>query len=85
MSKLDRLAKNGGLDLLAAYIKIERCCSDDEAYDGAYALCDRLDEMIREHNLPSTYAEIEYDDFDNPEAIDGARWDDMNYLHYTER
>lgn len=85
MSKLDRLAKNGSLDLLAAYIKVERGCSDDEAYDGAYALCDRLDCMIREHNLPSTYAEIEYDDFDNPEAIDGARWDDMNYLHYMER
>ena len=36
-------------------------------------------------NLPSTYAEVEYDDFDNPEAVDGARFDDMNYLRYTER
>ena len=37
------------------------------------------------YGLPSTYAEIEYSDFDNPEAIDGARFDDMNYLRYTER
>lgn len=35
--------------------------------------------------LPRTYAEIEYDDFDNPEAIQGARFDDMNYLRYMER
>ena len=36
-------------------------------------------------NLPSTYAEIEYDDFDSLEAMDGARFDDMNYLRYMER
>jgi len=35
--------------------------------------------------LPSTYAEIEYMDMENPEAIDGARFDDMNYQHYMER
>lgn len=47
-------------------------CEDDEPY----------------HQLPSTYAEVEYtsEDFESsPEAIDGARWDDMNYLHYMER
>ena len=43
------------------------------------------DEDEREYSLPSTYAEVEYDNFDNPEAIDGARFDDMNYLRYTER
>lgn len=85
MTKLDKLAENGSLDLLAAYIKAERHCSDDEAYDHAYALYDRLDNMVQESNLPSTYAEIDYDDFEDPEAIDGARWDDMNYLHYMER
>ena len=85
MSRLDKLAENGNLELLAAYIKAERGCSDDEAWDNAYALCDKLDDMIREHNLPSTYAEIEYDDFNNPEAIDGARWDDKNFRHYMER
>jgi hypothetical protein len=45
-------------------------CEEDE--DGSYG-------------LPDTYAEVEYDDFDNPEAIEGARWDDMNYQHYMER
>lgn len=35
--------------------------------------------------LPSTYAEIEYSDMETPEAIDGARFDDMNYQHYMER
>jgi hypothetical protein len=39
---------------------------------------------IREQ-IPRTYAEIEYDDFDDPEAIMGARFDDMNYLRYRER
>ena len=37
------------------------------------------------YGLPRTYAEIEYDDFDDPEAIEGAKWDDMNYRHYMER
>lgn len=36
-------------------------------------------------NLPDTYAELEYSDYDSPEAVDGSRWDDMNYLRYTER
>lgn len=40
---------------------------------------------VQDSGLPAGYAEIEYDDFDDPEAIDGARWDDMNYRHYTER
>ena len=35
--------------------------------------------------LPSGYAEIEYSDFDNAEAIDGARFDDANFSHYMER
>lgn len=48
-------------------------CDDDEDRDGC------------EGGLPSTYAEIEYPDFDNPEAVAGARFDDMNYLRYTER
>ena len=39
---------------------------------------------IREQ-IPRTYAEIEYDDFDSPEAIMGARFDDMNFLRYFER
>lgn len=85
MIELDNLLENGNLVLLAAYIKAESGCSDEQAMDKAYDLCDALDDMIRESNLPSTYAEIDYEDFDNPEAIDGARWDDMNYMHYMER
>lgn len=38
-----------------------------------------------QEQIPRTYAEIEYDDFDDPEAIMGARFDDMNYLRYRER
>lgn len=59
-----------------------------EAYDAACMNADIFcddDEDSCTGNLPDTYAEIEYDDFDNPEAILGARFDDMNYLHYMER
>lgn len=35
--------------------------------------------------LPRTYAEVEYEDFDNPEAVAGCHFDDMNYLRYRER
>lgn len=38
-----------------------------------------------QEQIPSTYAEVEYDDFDDPEAIMGARFDDMNYMRYFER
>lgn len=35
--------------------------------------------------LPRTYAEIEYEDLDTPEALEGCHFDDMNYLRYRER
>lgn len=35
--------------------------------------------------LPEGYAEIDYPSMETPEAIDGARFDDMNYQHYMER
>ena len=38
-----------------------------------------------QEQIPSTYAEIEYEDFDSPEAVAGARFDDMNFLRYFER
>ena len=38
-----------------------------------------------QEQIPSTYAEIEYEDFDDPEAMAGARFDDMNFLRYFER
>lgn len=57
-----------------------------EVYDSMVMNADVFcDEDEREYGLPSTYAEVEYDDFDNPEAVAGARFDDMNYLRYTER
>ena len=39
----------------------------------------------RQEQIPRTYAEVEYDDFDSEEAAMGARFDDMNYLRYFER
>ena len=62
-----------------------------EVYDAmimnADCFCDEDDEEDEEdgYGLPRTYAEIEYDDFDNPEAIAGARFDDMNFTRYMER
>ena len=53
-----------------------------EVYD---SMVMNADVFCDEDGLPSTYAEVEYDDFDNLEAIAGARFDDMNYLHYMER
>lgn len=38
-----------------------------------------------ECGIPDGYAEIEYRDFENAEAIEGAKFDDLNYLRYTER
>ncbi len=58
----------------------------EEVYDSMVMNADVFcDEDEDEGGLPSTYAEVEYDDFDNPEAIAGAKFDDMNYLRYTER
>ena len=59
---------------------------DGEVYDAMVMNADEFCEDSDEDcNLPSTYAEIEYDDFDSLEAMDGARFDDMNYLRYMER
>lgn len=39
-----------------------------------------------EGSFPSDYhAEIDYGDREDAEAIDGMRFDDMNYLRYRER
>lgn len=61
-----------------------------EAYD---ALWLNAEEFIDEDEddddrLPKTYAEIEYTSEQlesDPIAIEGARFDDMNYLRYMER
>lgn len=61
---------------------------DGEVYDAmimnADIFCDYEDEEDQD-GLPESYAEIEYADFENAEAIDGARFDDMNFLRYMER
>lgn len=54
-----------------------------EIAENADALCESED--CDSFGLPDSYAEVEYSDFDNAEAIDGAQFDDMNYLRYTER
>jgi len=48
MSTLDKYNKAGSMELLAAYIKHEVCCPDEEAYDVAYSIYESVDEMIRE-------------------------------------
>ena len=59
----------------AACENVDIFCDDDEEenYNAEYT------------NLPSWYAEVDYDDFSDPEAIAGSRFDDMNYQHYMER
>lgn len=59
-----------------------------EVYDAMIMNADEFcedDENECESFLPDTYAEIEYDDMDTPEAVLGSRWDDMNYMYYRER
>jgi hypothetical protein len=58
---------------------------DADTYDAIVMNADIFCDADEDDRLPSWYAEIEYDDFDNPEAIEGAKFDDMNYRHYMER
>ena len=47
--------------------------------------CD--DEEDRDERFPAAYAEVDYGDriWYDAEAIEGARFDDMNYTRYFER
>ena len=58
----------------------------EEVYDAMWL---NAEEFIDEDDrLPRTYAEIEYTSEQlesDPIAIEGAKWDDMNYRHYMER
>lgn len=38
-----------------------------------------------EYGLPSWYAEVEYEDLNSLEAVQGMKFDDMNYMRYMER
>ena len=59
---------------------------DADTYDAMVENADIFcDEDGGDDRLPSWYAEVEYDDFDNPEAIEGAKFDDINFRRYTER
>lgn len=58
---------------------------DAETYDAMLMNADIFCDEDEDDRLPSYYAEVEYDDFDNAEAIEGAKFDDMNYLRYMER
>lgn len=58
---------------------------DEDVFNAMLENADAFVEDDYDDQIPSTYAEIEYDDFDDPEAIMGARFDDMNYLRYFER
>lgn len=58
----------------------------EKAYDTVVMNVDIFcDEEDSDSFLPRTYVEIEYDDMDTPEAYEGSRFDDMNYLRYMER
>ena len=61
----------------------------DESADRLRSIVGRIEnwvsEEVQEERLPHGYAEIEYDDFESAEAIEGAKWDDLNFMHYMER
>lgn len=59
----------------------------EEAYDTSMMMADVFcdEEEDRDERFPSAYCEIEYADPDSPEAIEGGRFDDMNFLRYYER
>lgn len=46
---------------------------------------DDEEEYDRDSRFPPGYAEIEYDNFDDPEATLGARFDDINFMRYFEK
>ena len=58
---------------------------DAETYDAMLMNADIFCDEDEDDRLPSYYAEVEYNDFDNAEAIEGAKFDDMNFRRYMER
>lgn len=47
--ELGKLLEDGGLVCLAAYIKAEVNCTDQQAYDTAWMICDSVDAIIHNH------------------------------------
>lgn len=56
-----------------------------EVYDAMIMNADSFCDEDEDDRLPSSYAEIDYGNRDDLEAIDGMRFDDMNYQRYMER
>lgn len=59
-----------------------------EVYDAMWINADEFVDEGGDGRLPATYAEIEYTSEQlesDPIAIEGAKFDDMNYRHYMER
>lgn len=59
-----------------------------EAYDTLWLNAEEFIDEDDDDRLPKTYAEIEYtsEQLESDSiAIEGARFDDMNYLRYMER
>ena len=60
----------------------------EEVYDAVIKTSEMFGDEDRDDRLPSSYAEVEYTSEQlesDPLAIEGARWDDINYRHYMER
>ena len=60
----------------------------EEVYDAVIKASEMFGDEDDDDRLPSTYAEVEYTSEQlesDPLAIEGARWDDINYRHYMER
>lgn len=50
--------------------------------------CDETCKIYEEYHderFPYGYSEVDYGDRDDPEAIDGSRFDDLNFLRHYER
>ena len=58
-----------------------------EAYENMCSIAGELDEPDTDERFPEAYAEVDYGErvFYDPEAMDGARFDDSNFLRYYER
>jgi len=61
-------------------------------FDGKETVFDTFNEaksyalgLLNGRESDEHYSEIEYEDFDTPEAYEGCRFDDMNYLRRMER
>ena len=71
-------------DLIGLSEELE-ASGQNEAADRLRNIVGMLENWTVDERLPHGYAEIEYEDFESAEAIEGAKWDDMNFMRYMER